>query len=117
MHATVSCRGRAQPPDRALLSPTGNSVSSLSDIGIQRALGTLPGWSRRGIVLTKTFQLATFPNAIAFVQRVAEAAEKADHHPDIDIRFTKVTWTLSTQSAGGITQKDIDLAGEIERLA
>ena len=113
----MSCRGRAQPLDRALLSPTGDSVSTLSDIGIQRALGTLPGWARRGAVLTKTFQLATFPNAIAFVQRVAEAAERADHHPDIDIRFTKVTWTLSTHSAGGITQKDIDLAGEIERLA
>ena len=89
----------------------------LSDIAIQRALGTLPGWARRGDVLTKTYALPSFPAAITLVQRVADAAERADHHPDIDIRHTKVTFTLSTHSAGGVTQKDIDLAGEIERLA
>ena len=89
----------------------------LSDIAIQRALGTLPGWSRRGDVLTKTYTLPSFPAAITLVQRVADAAERADHHPDIDIRYTKVTFALSTHSAGGITQKDIDLAGEIEQLA
>ena len=89
----------------------------LSDIAIQRALGTLPGWSRRGDVLTKTYTLPSFPAAITLVQRVADAAERADHHPDIDIRHTKVTFALSTHSAGGITQKDIDLAGEIEQVA
>ena len=89
----------------------------LSDIEIQRGLGTLPGWARRGDALTKTFTLPSFPAAITLVQRVADAAERANHHPDIDIRYTKVTFVLSTHSAGGITQKDIDLAGEIEQLA
>ena len=65
----------------------------------------------------KTFRCATFPAAIAFVQRVANAAESMHHHPDIDIRYTKVSFTLSTHDAGGITAKDIALAKEIEGLA
>lgn len=86
----------------------------LSDIAIQRELGTLPGWSRRGDVITKTFQFREFLTGIDFVNAVAKAAEAADHHPDIDIRYTKVTFALSTHSAGGITQKDLDLAKKIE---
>lgn len=88
----------------------------LSDIAIQRELGSLPGWSRRGDVITKTYQFRTFGAAIEFVNAVAKAAEAADHHPDIDIRYTKVTCSLSTHSAGGITQKDLDLAKKIERV-
>ena len=86
----------------------------LSDIAIHRGLGSLPGWSRKGDTITKTYQFKTFPAAISFVGRVAEAAETADHHPDIDIRYTKVTCTLSTHDAGGITQNDLDLAAEID---
>lgn len=86
----------------------------LSDIVIHRGLAGLPGWSRKGDAITKTYQFKTFPAAISFVSRVAEAAETADHHPDIDIRYTKVTCTLSTHDAGGITQNDLDLAAEIE---
>jgi 4a-hydroxytetrahydrobiopterin dehydratase len=89
----------------------------LSDIEIQRALGKLPGWSRRSGVITKTYTMQTFPDGIAFVDRIALAAERAVHHPDIDIRYTKVTIALSTHDSGGLTQKDIDLAGEIEQLA
>jgi 4a-hydroxytetrahydrobiopterin dehydratase len=89
----------------------------LSDIEIQRALGKLPGWSRRAGVITKTFTLPSFPEGIAFVDRIAIAAESAMHHPDIDIRYTKVTIALSTHDSGGLTQKDIDLAGRIEQLA
>jgi len=89
----------------------------LSDIAIQRELGTLPGWSRRGDVITKTFQFREFLSGIDFVNAVAKAAEAADHHPDIDIRYTKVTFALSTHSAGGITQKDLDLAKKIEASA
>ncbi len=89
----------------------------LSDIEIQRAIGKLPGWSRRAGVISKTFTLPTFPDGIAFVDRIAEAAEKAMHHPDIDIRYTKITIALSTHDSGGLTQKDIDLAGLIEQLA
>lgn len=89
----------------------------LSDLDIQRALGTLPGWSRRGDTLTKTFTCRTFPAAITFVNRIADAAERMDHHPDIDIRYNKVTCTLSTHDAGGITQSDLALAADIERAS
>jgi 4a-hydroxytetrahydrobiopterin dehydratase len=86
----------------------------LSDLEIQRALGSLPGWSRRGDVLTKTFTFPRFTDGIDFVVRLAQLAEAANHHPDIDIRYTKVTVTLSTHDAGGVTVNDLDLAKEIE---
>lgn len=86
----------------------------LSDLEIQRALGTLPGWARRGDVLVKTFTFRRFADGIAFVQRVARAADAADHHPDIDIRYTKITCSLSTHDAGGITEADLSLASAID---
>ena len=89
----------------------------LSDIAIQRELGSLPGWSRKGDAVTKTFQFKTFLAGIDFVDAVARAAEAADHHPDMDIRYTKITCVLSTHSAGGITKKDLDLAAQMERIA
>ena len=91
-------------------------ASRLSDIDIQRELGRLSGWSRRGDTLVKAYQFPTFRAGIDFVNRVAGAADAADHHPDVDIRYTKVVCTLSTHSAGGITAKDLALAAEIERL-
>jgi 4a-hydroxytetrahydrobiopterin dehydratase len=90
--------------------------SKLSDLEIQRALGTLPGWARRGESLVKTYTWPTFTAGIEFVQRVARAADAVDHHPDIDIRYTKVTCTLSSHDAGGVTDKDLALAATIERL-
>jgi 4a-hydroxytetrahydrobiopterin dehydratase len=90
-------------------------AARLSDVEIQRSLGTLAGWSRRGDALVKTFTFPRFSDGIAFVTRVAGMADAMDHHPDIDIRYTKVSFTLSTHSAGGITQLDLDLAAKIER--
>ena len=89
----------------------------LSDIAIQRELGRLPGWARRGEALVKTFAFPSYLAGIDFVNRVAHAAEAVNHHPDLDVRFAKVVCTLSTHSAGGITQKDLDLAATVERLA
>lgn len=89
----------------------------LSDVEIQRALGELPGWTRRGDALTKTYQLRNFVEAMRLVNRVADEAEKRNHHPDIDIRYSKVTFALSTHDAGGITKNDIDLGSAIERIA
>jgi 4a-hydroxytetrahydrobiopterin dehydratase len=86
----------------------------LSDLEIQRALGSLAGWSRRSETLVKTYVFDKFADGIAFVDRVALAADDMDHHPDIDIRYTKVTVTLSTHDAGGITQSDLKLAERIE---
>jgi 4a-hydroxytetrahydrobiopterin dehydratase len=88
--------------------------SKLSDVEIHRALSALTGWSRRGDALVKTFTFSRFADGIAFVNRVARIADEMDHHPDIDIRYTKVTMTLSTHDAGGVTKTDFTLAERIE---
>lgn len=87
----------------------------LSDIAVQRELGSLAGWSRRGDALARTYQFRNFAQSMEFVNRVAGLAESADHHPDIDIRYSKVTLTLSTHDSGGITAKDIALAKAIDQ--
>lgn len=92
-------------------------MATLSDIEIQRGLGALPGWARKGDTLTKTYNFAAFPDGIAFVDRVAVLAEEMHHHPDIDIRYTKVHFALSSHDAGGITARDLKLAMAIEALA
>ncbi len=86
----------------------------LSDIAIQRELGNLAGWTRRADVLTRTYQFKNFVESIVFVNRVAGLAEGANHHPDIDIRYSKVVLTLSTHDAGGITENDLALAKAID---
>ncbi len=79
--------------------------------------GDLSDWHQDGDAITREVQAPTFLEGIALVQRVAEAAEALDHHPDIDVRYTTLTFTLSTHSEGGITAKDLDLAATIDRLA
>lgn len=86
----------------------------LSDLEIRRALGALPGWARKGDAIVKTYSFARFADGIAFVRDIAERADAMDHHPDIDIRYTKVTFALSSHDSGGITQRDLDLAKQIE---
>ncbi|MDV8057443.1 MULTISPECIES: 4a-hydroxytetrahydrobiopterin dehydratase [unclassified Rhodococcus (in: high G+C Gram-positive bacteria)] len=86
----------------------------LTDRDIEDA--RLAEWTVDGKSLTRTVELVSFPAAIEAVNRVAEAAEEADHHPDIDIRWRTLTFTLSTHSAGGLTQKDVDLARRIDSL-
>ena len=77
----------------------------------------LPFWKRRGAVLRRTFEFTDFLQAMKFVNAVARAAEKAQHHPDIDIRWNRVQLALTTHDAGGLTKKDFDLAGRANRLA
>ncbi len=84
---------------------------------IEEALGGLPGWRRDGEALTRTFDLGSFRKAVGFIDAVAPLAEKANHHPDLDLRFAKVKVTLSTHDEGGVTQKDVALARELSRLA
>ena len=78
-------------------------------------LTNLPGWSRDGEAITKTYELRNFTSAMAFVNDVADIAESANHHPDIDIRWNRVRSTLSTHSAGKLTELDLDVADRIER--
>jgi 4a-hydroxytetrahydrobiopterin dehydratase len=87
-----------------------------ADSDIAGFLGSHSDWARRGDEITRTYGFADFNQAMGFVTRVALAAEKADHHPDIDIRWNKVTLTLSTHSEGGITPKDLGLAGRCDDL-
>jgi 4a-hydroxytetrahydrobiopterin dehydratase len=85
----------------------------LDDAAITEALRGLPDWTREGDALVLTARLPSFPAAIGVVDRVAELAESANHHPDIDIRWRTLTFRCSTHSAGGITDKDVDLAAAI----
>ena len=80
-------------------------------------IAALPGWSRADKAIRKQFTFRDFPEAVLFVSALVPAAEAADHHPDIDIRYVKVTMSLSTHDAGGITQHDLDLAQKIETAA
>lgn len=91
-------------------------MPALADAEIAAALAALPGWAREGDEIVKEFDCGTFPGAVAFVVRVGFLAEKADHHPDIDIRWKRVRIALTTHSANGLTNLDLDLAAEIEAL-
>ncbi len=84
---------------------------------VERQLAALPGWSTDGTSLHRSIAFASFPEAVAAVALLAIDAEEMNHHPDIDIRWRTVNLTLSTHSAGGITQLDIELAHRIERHA
>lgn len=86
----------------------------LDDEAITTALGTLDDWTRDGDALVRSVELASFPQAIQVVNRIAEIAENDDHHPDIDIRWRTLTFRCSTHSAGGITASDVSLAAEID---
>jgi 4a-hydroxytetrahydrobiopterin dehydratase len=80
-------------------------------------VGIPDGWSEVDSALTREFSFAGFGEAIAFVERVATLAQGADHHPDIDIRFKRVTLRWSTHSAGGVTERDRELAARSAELA
>ena len=80
------------------------------------ALATLPAWSRDGDAITRTVEAPSFLDGIALVRKVAAAAEAADHHPDIDIRWRTLRFTLSTHSAGGLTALDTAMAHTIDDL-
>lgn len=88
----------------------------LNEEQITSRIGALHGWQRKGAAITKMYQLKDFVRAMGFVNSVALLAEKANHHPDIDIRWNTVSLTLSTHSAGGLTEKDFTLAEEIDKL-
>ncbi len=90
----------------------------LTDDQIVAALGGLDGWTREGDAIRRTVVCADFRAAIALVNAVADAAEAANHHPDIDVRrYRRVTLTLTTHAAKAITVRDTELAAEIDRLA
>ena len=92
-------------------------MPALSPAEIAARLPEIPLWSEQNGALHRSFTFPDFVVAMGFVNRVAEAAESANHHPDIDIRYNKVNLALSSHDAGGITARDFELAARINRLS
>jgi 4a-hydroxytetrahydrobiopterin dehydratase len=92
-------------------------MATLSDAEIQQALTKLSGWKRNGNAIERAFEFPTFMNGIEFVNKVAQAAEAANHHPDITVNYNKVTIALTSHDAGGLTQRDMRMAEKISELA
>jgi 4a-hydroxytetrahydrobiopterin dehydratase len=91
-------------------------MAELTPDQIKTALPAIKDWKKQSAEIRRTFQFKDFAGAMAFVNKVAQVAEAANHHPDIDIRWNKVTLALATHSEGGLTQKDFDIAGKIDAL-
>jgi 4a-hydroxytetrahydrobiopterin dehydratase len=87
----------------------------LSDVQIGNQLTSLAGWEYKDDSLRKLFRFKEFMDGIRFVVRVAEIADAADHHPDIHVNYTRVTFICTTHSEGGVTEKDLRLAQDIEQ--
>lgn len=109
-------RAAAAGKQRALENFAAPPVQKLEAAKISGALTSVPDWKISGAALVRTFQFKDFPAAIRFVSAAAVLAEEAWHHPDIDIRWNKVTLTLSTHDAGGLTEKDFKLARQFDKL-
>ncbi len=91
-------------------------MTKLSESEIRDAIQELPGWVDQDGKLTKTFTHSSFPEAIVFVNAVAHIAELANHHPDIDVRYSNITLSLMTHDEGGITPRDVALARQVEAI-
>jgi 4a-hydroxytetrahydrobiopterin dehydratase len=92
-------------------------MMKLNAAEIKSALGKIPGWKKKAAVISRTFQFKDFAAAVKFVDAVAQLAEEEWHHPDIDIRWNKVTLALTTHDAGGLTEKDFALAKKFDALS
>lgn len=88
----------------------------LTDAQLQEFLRAAPDWKKVGEELVRTYAFKTFPDAVGFVVRVAHVAEANNHHPDIDVRYNKVTLKLTTHDAGGLTFRDPKVARECDAL-
>lgn len=91
-------------------------MAELTPDQVKTALASTREWKKEAPVITRTFEFKDFAAAMAFVNEVARLAEEANHHPDIDIRWNKVTLALSTHSKGGLTENDFALARKINAL-
>jgi 4a-hydroxytetrahydrobiopterin dehydratase len=110
-------REAAAGKQRSLENFAAPPVQKLDESKIIPALALIPDWKLQDATIVRTFQFKDFPAAVKFVEAVAGIAEEAWHHPDIDIRWNKVTLTLTTHDAGGLTEKDFALARQFEALS
>lgn len=91
-------------------------MEKLSDEQIEESLGDLPGWEYDGEVITKTYPLGSFREAVEFVNDIADVAEEANHHPDLEIYYDEVVVSFRTHSADAVTTNDVEMAREVEAL-
>jgi len=89
----------------------------LSGTDLVQALHNSPGWTVEGNAIERTFEFANFVDAMGFVNRIAEAAEAVNHHPDITINYNKVKLSLTSHDSGGVTQRDLRMAGKINEIS
>jgi 4a-hydroxytetrahydrobiopterin dehydratase len=92
-------------------------MALLGDSEIEERLAGLSGWERRGDAIAKEFERGDFVGSVGFVDSLVGPAEAMNHHPDLEISWSKVTVTLSTHSEGGLTENDFELAAKIDALA
>lgn len=92
-------------------------MAKLTDEEVRTALSGLQGWELVGAAIEREYRFPGFADAVAFVVRLGFAAEAADHHPDLDIRYDRVRVSLSTHSQGGVTVRDLELAQQAQALA
>lgn len=93
------------------------STEKMDESAVKTALESVPEWNEVGGEIQRTYQFDDFVQSMVFVNKVADAAEAAQHHPDILVRYNKVTLTLSTHDVGGITRLDFELADRINSFA
>jgi 4a-hydroxytetrahydrobiopterin dehydratase len=91
-------------------------MALLDDADIEARLAELPGWSREGETIEKTFERGDFVGSVKFVDSLVEPAESMGHHPDLEISWNEVKVSLSTHSEGGLTENDFELAAKIDAL-
>ena len=91
--------------------------TALPENEVLEAVAKLPDWKLNGKVIVRNFEFPDFAQAMKFVIRIAEAAEQANHHPDIAISYNKVTLSLISHDSGGVTQRDLKMAGRINEIA
>ncbi len=92
-------------------------MALLNDAQIKQALPKLPGWKQNGNAIERNFEFADFKAAMDFVNKMADLAEQANHHPDIDIRYNKVKLSLVSHDSGGVTDRDVRMAERINQTA
>ena len=92
-------------------------ATTLSDPEVRTALNSLPGWKQNGKQIERLFEFSDFAGAMKFVNKIADAAEAAQHHPDITINYNKVKLALISHDSGGVTQRDVKMAQKINQVA
>jgi len=92
-------------------------ATPLTDSEVNMALAKLPGWKANGKAIERKFEFPDFKQAMVLVNRIADAAEEANHHPDITVSYNKVTLALISHDSGGVTNRDVKMAARINEIA